>query len=93
MAIQITLARIPIVRADPLSLTLAMSCGKTSEIFWGLEPKLTELDIPKHIKELLITVARNNLLPIQSKLDLSTTSDNKQLLYLSDAVLHQIHLE
>jgi glyoxylase-like metal-dependent hydrolase (beta-lactamase superfamily II) len=83
--------------------------------FWTSEPKLTELDIPKHIKELLITVARNNLLPIQHQLELldhkteivpgiqaiaapghmavAITSDNEQLLCLSDAVLHQIHLK
>jgi len=87
--------------------------------FWTSEPKLTELAVPKHIKELMTTVARNNLLPIQHQLDLldheaeivpgiqaiaapghtpghmavAITSDNKQLLYLSDVVLHQIHLE
>jgi glyoxylase-like metal-dependent hydrolase (beta-lactamase superfamily II) len=87
--------------------------------FWTSEPKLTELDIPKHIKELLIIVARNNLLPIQHQLELldheteivpgiqtvaapghtpghmavAITSDNEQLLCLSDAVLHQIHLK
>jgi glyoxylase-like metal-dependent hydrolase (beta-lactamase superfamily II) len=87
--------------------------------FWTSEPNLAELGVPKHIKELLITVARNNLLPIQHQLDLldheaeivpgiraiaapghtpghmavAIASDNEQLLYLSDAVLHQIHLE
>jgi len=84
--------------------------------FWTSEPNLAELDVPKHIRELLITVARNNLLPIQHQLDLldheaeivpgiraiaapghtpgqTIASDNEQLLYLSDAVLHQIHLE
>ena len=87
--------------------------------FWTSEPNLAELDIPKHIKELLITVAHNNLLPIQHQLDLvdheteivhgiraiaapghtpghmavAIASDNEQLLYISDVVLHQIHLE
>jgi glyoxylase-like metal-dependent hydrolase (beta-lactamase superfamily II) len=87
--------------------------------FWTSEPNLAELDVPKHIKELLITTARNNLPPIQRQLDLvdheteivpgiraiaapghtpghmavAIASDNEQLLYLSDTVLHQIHLE
>lgn len=87
--------------------------------FWTSEPKLAELDVPKHIRELMITIARNNLLPIQHQLDLLDheaeivpgiraiaapghtpghmavviASNNRQLLYLSDVVLHQIHLE
>jgi len=87
--------------------------------FWTSKPDLAELNVPKHVRELMITVARNNLLPIQHQLDLLDheaeivpgvrviaapghtpghaavviASDNEQLLYLSDAVLHQIHLE
>jgi len=87
--------------------------------YWTSKPNLAELDIPKRIKELLITVAHNNLLSIQHQLGLidyeeeivpgiraiaapghtpghmavAITSNNKQLLYISDAVLHQIHLE
>jgi glyoxylase-like metal-dependent hydrolase (beta-lactamase superfamily II) len=87
--------------------------------FWTAEPNLAELGVPKQIKETLIAVARNNLLPIQHQLDLldheaeivpgiravaapghtpghmavAIASDNEQLLVLSDAVLHQIHLE
>jgi len=87
--------------------------------FWTSTPKLSELNIPKHIKELMTTIARNNLLPIQHQLKLidreteivpgiraiaalghtpghmavTITSNNEQLLYISDGVLHQIHLE
>ena len=87
--------------------------------FWISEPNLAELNVDEQIKEILITVARNNLPPIQHQLDLidheteivpgiraiaapghtpghmavTITSDNEQLLYISDAVLHQIHLE
>ena len=76
--------------------------------------ELTELKVDEHIKELLLKVARNNLPPIQHKLDLvdheteivpgirakaapdhtpghmavAIASDNEQLLYISDAVLH-----
>ena len=87
--------------------------------FWTSEPKLAELDVPEQIKKLMITVACNNLLPIQHQLDLlkheaeivpgiraiaapghtpgqiavAVASGNRELLYLSDAVLHKIHLE
>ena len=87
--------------------------------FWTSEPNLAELHIDKHIKEVLITVARNNLPPIQDRLDLidhemeivpgvqaiaapghtpghtavAIAPDSEQLLYVSDAVLHSIHLE
>ena len=87
--------------------------------FWVSNPKLTELDIPKQIKDFMVTVAHNNLLPIQHQLDLIDheaeivpgiqaiaapghtpghmaiiiASNNERLLYISDAVLHQIHLE
>ena len=93
--------------------------GKDEWDFWTSEPNLAELDVDEHIKELLITVARNNLPPIQHQLDLinheteivpgiraiaapghtpghmavAIASDSEQLLYISDAVLHQIHLE
>lgn len=85
--------------------------------FWTSD--LRELKADEHIKELLIKVAHNNLLPIQDQLDLvdheteivpgiravaapghtpghmaiAISSENEQLLYISDAVLHQIHLE
>ncbi|MFQ5710236.1 MAG: MBL fold metallo-hydrolase [Candidatus Geothermarchaeales archaeon] len=87
--------------------------------FWTSEPNLAELDIPEHIKEVLLMFARNNLPSIQDQLDLvdheteivpgirvvaapghtpghmavSIASDSEQLLYISDAVLHPIHLE
>ena len=87
--------------------------------FWTSEPTLAELEVDEHIKELLITFARNNLLPIQDQLDLvdheteivpgiraiaapghtlghiavAIASDSEQLLYISDALLHQIHVE
>jgi len=38
--------------------------------FWASNPDLAELKVDEHIKEVLITVARNNLLPIQDQLDL-----------------------
>ena len=38
--------------------------------FWTSEPNLAELKIDEHLKELLITFARNNLLPIQDQLNL-----------------------
>jgi len=38
--------------------------------FWISKPNLAELDIDIHIKEALITVASNNLPPIQNQLDL-----------------------
>jgi len=87
--------------------------------FWTSEPNLAELSIDEHIKEVLITVARNNLPPIQDQLDfvdheteivpgiravaahghtpghmvVAVAPDSEQLLYISDAVLHEIHLE
>ena len=87
--------------------------------FWTSEPDLAELDVDGHIKEVLITVARKNLPPIQDQLELvdheteivpgiravaapghtpghmavAITSDSEQLLYISDAVIHPIHLE
>jgi len=87
--------------------------------FWTSEPKLAELKVDEHIKEALITVARNDLPPIQDHLDLidheteivpgirvleaaghtpghiavAIASGSEQLLHISDAVLHQIHLE
>jgi len=87
--------------------------------FWTSEPNLEELKVDKHIKEALITVARNNLPPIQDQLDLvdheteivpgiraveapghtpghmavAIASDSEQLLYISDAAIHPIHLE
>jgi len=87
--------------------------------FWASEPNLAELDVDEHIKELLITFARNNLPPIQDQLDLvdqeteivpgirtvaspghtpghvavAVASDSEELLYISDSVLHPIHLE
>ena len=86
--------------------------------FWTSEPNLSELKVDEPIKEILITVARNNLPPIQDRLDLvdhemeivpgiraiaapghtpghmavSIASGSEQLLYISDAVLHPIHL-
>lgn len=38
--------------------------------FWASKPNLTELHIDEHIKEILVTVARNNLPPIRDRLDL-----------------------
>ena len=38
--------------------------------FWTSEPNLEELKIDEHGKEVLAMVARNNLLPIQDRLDL-----------------------
>lgn len=87
--------------------------------FWASEPKLAELKVDEHIKELLITFARNNLRPIQGQLDLvdheteivpgisavaapghtpghmalAVSSGGEQMLYISDAALHPIHLE
>jgi len=87
--------------------------------FWTSEPSLAELDVPEHLKQLLLTFARNNLPPIEDQLDLvdheteiipgiravaapghtpghmavAIASDSEQLLYISDTVLHPIHLE
>jgi len=87
--------------------------------FWTSEPNLAELKIDEHIKELLVTFARNNLLPIQGQLDLidketeivpgiravstpghtpghmalAISSMGQQLLVISDAVIHPIHVE
>jgi len=89
--------------------------------FWTSEPNLAELHVDEHMKVQLemITVARNNLLPIQDRLFLvdreteivtgirvvaapghtsghmavAITSESEQLLYISDLVLHPIHLE
>ena len=87
--------------------------------FWTSEPSLAELDVPEHIKEELLTFARNNLPPIQDQLDLvdhemgivpgiravaapghtpshmavAISSGSEQLVCISDAVLHPIHLE
>jgi len=87
--------------------------------FWTSEPNLAELDVDEHIKEVLITVARNNLPPIQDQLDLidheteivpgiraiaapghtpgqmavAIASASEQLLHISDAAIHPIHLE
>ncbi len=87
--------------------------------FWTSEPNLAELKIDEHGKEVLVTVARNNLLPIQDQLELidheaeivpgiravpapghtpghmavAVVSDSEELLYISDTVLHPIHLE
>ncbi|MFQ6080691.1 MAG: MBL fold metallo-hydrolase [Candidatus Bathyarchaeia archaeon] len=85
--------------------------------FWTSD--LAELKVEEHVKELLLTVARKNLPPIQGQLDpvdheteivpgiravaapghtsghmaVAIASDSEQLLYISDAVLHPIHVE
>jgi glyoxylase-like metal-dependent hydrolase (beta-lactamase superfamily II) len=87
--------------------------------FWTSKPNLKELKIDEHLKELLITYANKNLLPLQDRIDLvdqekevvtgikvikahghtpghiavAITENNERLLYSSDAVLLQIHLE
>jgi glyoxylase-like metal-dependent hydrolase (beta-lactamase superfamily II) len=87
--------------------------------FWTSSPSLAELELDEHLKQLLLTVAQNNLLPIQGQLDLvdhettivpgiravtapghtpghmaiAIASNGEELLYLSDVVLHPIHLE
>ena len=87
--------------------------------FWTSEPSLAELDVPEHIKEELLTFARNNLPPIQGQLVLvdheteivpgiravaapghtpghmavAISSGSEQLVCISDAALHPIHLE
>lgn len=87
--------------------------------FWASDPTLAELSVPEHIKEVLITVAGNNLPPIQDQLNLvgheaeivpgiraiatpghtpghmalSVSSEDEQLLYISDTAIHPIHLE
>ena len=38
--------------------------------FWASEPNLAELKVDEHIRRLLVTFARNNLLPILGQLDL-----------------------
>jgi len=38
--------------------------------FWISQPNLAELKVDEHIKKLLVTIARNNLPPIQDRLDL-----------------------
>jgi len=38
--------------------------------FWASEPDLKELEVDEHIKQLLLTFARNNLPPIQGQLSL-----------------------
>jgi len=43
---------------------------KDEWIFWTGDPDLTELKADEHIKELLVTYARNNLLPIRGQIDL-----------------------
>jgi glyoxylase-like metal-dependent hydrolase (beta-lactamase superfamily II) len=86
--------------------------------FWAAAPSLAELKVDEHLKQLLLTFARNNLPPIQGQLDLldheteilpgirpvtapghtpghmalAIASNGEQLLYISDAVLHPIHL-
>jgi glyoxylase-like metal-dependent hydrolase (beta-lactamase superfamily II) len=85
--------------------------------FWTSEQAEKELD--EHVREVLLTIARKNLLPIQDRLDLIEregeilpgiqsiaapghtpghmalviSSGGEQLLYISDTVLHPIHLE
>jgi len=43
---------------------------KDEWIFWTGDPDLAELKADEQIKELLVTYARNNLLPIQGQIDL-----------------------
>jgi len=43
---------------------------KNEWAFWTEEPDLTKLKIDEHIKELLVTYARNNLQPIQEQIEL-----------------------
>jgi len=92
---------------------------KDEWVFWTSEPNLEGLKISEHGREILITAAHDNLLPIQDQLDLidheteivpgikavaapghtpghtavAVVSDSEQLLYISDTVLHPIHLE
>ncbi|MFQ6075308.1 MAG: MBL fold metallo-hydrolase [Candidatus Bathyarchaeia archaeon] len=87
--------------------------------FWTSEPNLAELKADEHIKELLVTFARNNLTPIQGQIDLvdheteivpgiraltapghtpghmalAISSGDEQLLLISDAAIHPIHVE
>ncbi|UCC91047.1 MAG: MBL fold metallo-hydrolase [Dehalococcoidia bacterium] len=87
--------------------------------FWTSSPSLAELELDEHLKQLLLTSAQNNLLPVQGQLDLvdhetaivpgiravtapghtpghmaiAIASNGEELLYLSDVVLHPIHLE
>jgi glyoxylase-like metal-dependent hydrolase (beta-lactamase superfamily II) len=87
--------------------------------FWTSEPDLSQLQVEKDLKELMLALARKNLPPIKDQLDLVereaeilsgiraiaapghtpghmalvVSSDNEQLLYVSDAVLSPIHLE
>jgi glyoxylase-like metal-dependent hydrolase (beta-lactamase superfamily II) len=87
--------------------------------FWTSAPSLTELKVDEHLKQLFITCAHNNLLPIQGQLylvdheaeilpgihavaapghtlghmALAVSSGTEQLLCISDAALHPIHLE
>lgn len=85
--------------------------------FWTSEEAEVKLD--EHVREVLLSVARKNLPPIQDRLDLierereilpgiqaiaapghtpghmvlAISSRGEQLLYISDTVLHPIHLE
>jgi len=87
--------------------------------FWISDRSVTELKIEENLKKMLIDLARNNLLPVKSQLDLiehgteivpgikavmatghtpghiavAISSRGEQLLCVSDAVLHPIHLE
>jgi len=87
--------------------------------FWTSEPDLAQLKVDQHIKQLLVTFARNNLPPIQGQLypvdhemevvpairairapghtpghmAVAICSRGQQLLCISDAALHPIHLK
>jgi glyoxylase-like metal-dependent hydrolase (beta-lactamase superfamily II) len=91
--------------------------GKDEWDFWTSEP--TKLKADEHTKELLLEIARKNLIPIHDKVNLidheeeivpglnilptpghtpghialTVSSKNEKMIYISDAVLHPIHVE